>query len=135
MTAQTSIEQRQAQPTIHEAHSAPLATTESTTESVTQRGEEHLAQDGAAMPKKRGRKLQIPSAQRDTPSTAILVCGAILVISALFAAGFMRPQLERALERLFHAVENMDVPVMLPVYIGEAVQELLVDRHMIAKKS
>lgn len=132
MAAQTPIQQRP-KPDIQPGRSAELTTTEISSTSMVQH-DRHPAVHGATMTGEYGRMLSAPSADRFTQSTAVLVCAAILAASALFAAGFMRPQLERALRRLFERVVDMDVPLMLPVYMAEAVQELLVERRMIAKR-
>ncbi len=131
MAAQTSIQQRP-KPNIQEDHPATLTMTEVTTENTVQLDRRGAVHD-ATMLGVRGGKRPVPPAERFTQSTAALACAAILVISALFIAGFMRPQLERTLRRLIDHIEDMDVPLMLPVYIAEAAQELLAERRMVAK--
>lgn len=135
MAAQTSIQQHP-KPNIQDDDSAALTraptTTQITAETLVQR-DKHLLVHDARIFEERGRKRPVPSAEDYTQSTVILMCAAILVAAALFAVGFMRPQLERALRRLLEGAEHTDVPLMLPVYIVDGVRELLAERRMIAK--
>ncbi|HET9980599.1 MAG TPA: hypothetical protein VFQ32_09140 [Ktedonobacterales bacterium] len=139
MAAQTSIQQHPTPKIQEDDSAAPIKpqtatqmTTQTTGETLVQRDKHVLVHD-ARIFEERGRKLPVPSAQDFTQSTAILMGAAILVASALFAVGFMRPQLERALQRLLEGVEHTDVPLMLPVYIVDGVRELLAERRMVAK--
>lgn len=131
MAAQTSIQQRP-KPNTRKDHPTSLAVTEVTAENMVQPDRRAAVHD-ATIIGERGGKRSVPSAEGFTRSTAALACVAILVVSALFVAGFMRPQLERILRRLVEQIEDMDVPLMLPVYIAEVAQELLTERRMIAK--
>ena len=60
---------------------------------------------------------------------------ALLVVITLFVAGFMRIRTERAARRMLEKVEDIEVPLLLPVTIAETAWELVAGRRSITELS
>ncbi|MGZ3581593.1 MAG: hypothetical protein ACXWQR_09490 [Ktedonobacterales bacterium] len=79
--------------------------------------------------------------ENDAPSPAQVVGVGVLIaataiIVGVFGAGFMRKRIEQTVRRLSRRVVDgsydINVPLMLPVAIAEALREMLVGRRVMA---
>lgn len=92
-------------------------------------------QPPVARSEKQGRKRSPSTANHFARTTARDGGMALLVVIALFVAGVMRIRTERAARRMLEKVEDIEVPLLLPVTIAETAWELVAGRRSITELS
>jgi hypothetical protein len=111
-----------------------LQASQSATQNMTPPQQEgSVATRKSGVPGKKGETQLVGSAEHVARTTTLIAGGAILVAVALFAAGFMRTGIEQAFRRFVERVEEVDVPVLLPVTIAETVRELRTDMRIMSE--
>lgn len=84
---------------------------------------------------KQGQKRSPSTANQFARTTARDGGMALLVVITLFVAGFMRIRTERAARRMLERVEDIEVPLLLPVTLAETAWELVAGRRSITELS
>jgi hypothetical protein len=130
MAVKESVEQRAAR--TH-AQKDPLASQSATLNMAESQQEGNVATRKSGMPGKLGKTQLAGNAEHVARTTTLIAGGAILVAVALFAAGFMRTGIEQALRRFVERVEEVEVPVVLPLTIAETVRELRSDMRIMSE--
>jgi hypothetical protein len=130
MAVQESAEQRAARTHAQK----DLQASQSATQNMSQPQQEgSVAIRTSGVPGKQVETQLVGSVEHVARTTTLIAGGAILVAVALFAAGFMRTGIEQALRRFVERVEEVDVPVLLPVTIAETVRELRTDMRIMSE--
>jgi hypothetical protein len=130
MAVQESVEQRAAR--TH-AHKDLLASQSATLNVTPPQQEGSVAIRKSGVPGKHRETQLAGNAEHVARTTTLIAGGAILVAVALFAAGFMRTGIEQALRRFVERVEEVEVPVLLPLTIAETVRELRTDMRIMSE--
>ena len=130
MALQESVEQRAARTHIQKD---PLASQSATLNMTPPQQEGSVAIQKSGVPGKQGETQLAGNAEHVARTTTLIAGGAILVAVALFAAGFMRTGIERALRRVVDRFAEVEVPVVLPLTIAETVRELRTDMRIMSE--
>ena len=130
MAVQESAEQRAARTHAQK----DLQASQSATQNIIQPQQEgSVAIRKSGVPGKQGETQLVGSAEHVARTTTLIAGGDILVAVALFAAGFMRTGIERALRRVVDRFAEVEVPVVLPLTIAETVRELRTDMRIMSE--